>query len=263
MEIIVMGCGTSQGVPLVAHDNPGLDQANPKNWRSRTSIHVVIEGHHVQVDAAPEFRLQCLHNRIPAVDTFILTHGHADHVLGMDDLRQYCTNNGGAAIPVYSTAQGLKRVAAIYPYAIGEAASPGYIALDLRDMPAELILPGGGVIRSTLLPHGSEPTLGLVFEEPSSGMKFAYFTDCKTVPTPAVNLALDCDLAILDGLRPNFHPTHMTIGKACEVAAEIRTKQAYITHMTYQIDYATYTSSLAETHPHVGLCYDGLRIQLG
>ena len=105
-----MGCGTSQGVPLVAHDNPGLDQANPKNWRSRTSIHVVIEGHHVQVDAAPEFRLQCLQNKVPAVDTFILTHGHADHVLGMDDLRQYCTNNGGAAIPVYSTEQGLKRV---------------------------------------------------------------------------------------------------------------------------------------------------------
>jgi phosphoribosyl 1,2-cyclic phosphate phosphodiesterase len=181
----------------------------------------------------------------------------------MDDLRQYCTNNGGAAIPVYSTEQGLKRVETIYPYAIGEAASPGYIALDLHRMPEELMLPGGGVVRSILLPHGSEPTLGLIFEEPSTGTKFVYYTDCKTVPTPAVNLALDCDLAILDGLRPNFHPTHMTIGKACEVAGEIRAKQAYVTHMTYQIDYATYTESLAKEYPKVGLCYDGLRIQLG
>ena len=84
MEIIVMGCGTSQGVPLVAHDNAGLDLKNPRNWRTRTSVHVIIGGHHVQVDAAPEFRLQCIHNQIPRVDSFILTHGHADHILGID-----------------------------------------------------------------------------------------------------------------------------------------------------------------------------------
>ena len=83
-----MGCGTSQGVPLVAHDNPGIDLKNPRNWRTRTSVHVVIEGHHVQVDAAPEFRLQCLRNDIRDVDTFILTHGHADHVAGNAALRE-------------------------------------------------------------------------------------------------------------------------------------------------------------------------------
>ena len=66
MEILIMGCGTSQGCPLPAHDNPGLDLKNERNWRARTSIHVVIEGHHVQVDAAPEFRLQCLRERIEA-----------------------------------------------------------------------------------------------------------------------------------------------------------------------------------------------------
>jgi phosphoribosyl 1,2-cyclic phosphate phosphodiesterase len=262
MEIIVMGCGTSQGVPLVAHDNPGLDLNNPRNWRTRTSVHVVIEGHHVQVDAAPEFRLQCLQNKIPDVNTFILTHGHADHILGMDDLRQFCTNNDGSPIPVYTTETGKKRVEAIYPYAIGEAASPGYIALDLFLMPPELHLPGGGIVRSVLLPHGNEPTLGLVFEEPSTGKRFAYFTDCKTVPKAAMELARDCDLAILDGLRPNFHPTHMTIGKACEVSVELNARQTYITHMTYQIDYERYTQSLAIEYPKVGLCYDGLRIVL-
>ncbi len=263
MEIIVMGCGTSQGVPLVAHDNLGLDLKNPRNWRTRTSVHVVIEGHHVQVDAAPEFRLQCLHNNIQEVDSFILTHGHADHVLGMDDLRQFCTNNGGQAIPVYTTENGVRRVSAIYPYAIGEAASPGYIALDLYLMPKKLTLPGGGIVHAVVLPHGAEPTLGLVFEEPSTNTRFAYYTDCKAVPRDALELAHGCDVAILDGLRPTFHPTHMTIGKACEMAVKMEAKQAYITHMTYQIDYDTYTKSLAAEFPTVGLCYDGLRIQLG
>ncbi|MBJ7494125.1 MAG: MBL fold metallo-hydrolase [Opitutales bacterium] len=262
MEIIVMGCGTSQGVPLVAHDNPGLDLSNSKNWRTRTSVHVMIEGHHVQVDAAPEFRMQCLVNRVNEIDSFILTHGHADHVLGMDDLRQFCNNNG-KAMPVYTTAQGKLRIEAIYPYAIGALASPGYIELDVSLFPKELKLPGGGIVTSTVLPHGSESTLGLIFYEPSTGKKFVYYTDCKTLTREAIALAQDCDVAILDGLRPNFHPTHMTIGKACEMSVEINAKQAYITHMTYQTDYGKWPESeLAIAYPKVGLCYDGQRIIL-
>ena len=136
MEILIMGCGTSQGCPLPAHDNPGLDLKDPRNWRARTSVHVVIEGHHVQVDASPEFRTQCLKYDVREVDTFILTHGHADHVLGMDDLRQFCTNKGGAAIPAFSTEVGLERIKAIFPYAVGKPQASGYVSLSLSLMPS-------------------------------------------------------------------------------------------------------------------------------
>ncbi|NBY42140.1 MAG: MBL fold metallo-hydrolase, partial [Verrucomicrobia bacterium] len=187
---------------------------------------------------------------------------HADHVLGMDDLRQFCNNNG-KAMPVYTTAQGKHRIEAIYPYAIGALASPGYIELDVTLFPKELKLPGGGIVTSTVLPHGSESTLGLIFFEPSTGKKFVYYTDCKTLTREAIELAQGCDVAILDGLRPNFHPTHMTIGKACEMSVEMKAKQAYITHMTYQIDYGKWPESdLAKAYPKVGLCYDGQRIIL-
>ena len=263
MEILIMGCGTSQGCPLPAHDNPGLDLKNERNWRARTSIHVVIEGHHVQVDAAPEFRTQCLKYDVREVDTFILTHGHADHVLGMDDLRQFCTNKGGAAIPVYSTEVGLERIKAIFPYAVGKPQASGYVSLGLNLMPSKLILPGGGIIRSTLLPHGNESTLGLVFEEPSTGAKFAYYTDCRAMTEKSLELGEHADLAILDGLRPNPHPTHMTVDQACQAAHDLRAKRALLTHMTFQVDYDTYTAKLREAHPKVGLCYDGLRIELG
>jgi phosphoribosyl 1,2-cyclic phosphate phosphodiesterase len=262
VEITVLGCWTSQGVPLVAHDNPGWDRGEPRNWRTRSSIHVVLEGHHVQVDCGPDFRSQCLSCGIREVDTVILTHGHADHVLGMDDLRQFCTNRGGASIPVYSTDEGLGRIQAIFPYALGKPVSSGYVSLDPRLMPAELTLPGGGIVRSTLLPHGVD-VLGLVFEEPSTGARLAYYTDCKRVPAAARELAMDVDVAILDGLRPDWHPTHMTVAEACEVAAAIRARQAYLTHMTYQVDYATYARRLASEHPRVGLAHDGLILRLG
>lgn len=261
MEITVLGCGTSQGVPLVAHSNPGWDRGEPRNWRTRSSIHVVIEGHHVQVDCGPDFRSQCLNCGLTEVDTVILTHGHADHVLGMDDLRQFCTNRSGASIPLYSTDEGLARVQAIFPYAIGKPASSGYVALDPRLMPTELVLPGGGIVRSTLLPHGVD-VLGLVFEEPSTGARLAYFTDCKRVPAAARALAQGVDVAIIDGLRPEWHPTHLTVDEACDVAQAIGARQSYLTHMTYQVDYATYSRKLASTHPRVALAHDGLKLRL-
>ena len=94
-------------------------------------------------------------------------------------------------------------------------------------------------------------------------MKFAYYTDCRAMTEKSLELGEHADLAILDGLRPNPHPTHMTVDQACQAAHDLRAKRALLTHMTYQIDYATYTEQLQQTHPKVGLCYDGLRIELG
>ena len=88
MELIFLGTGTSQGVPLIAHPNEGLDLADRRNHRTRSSVHVVLDGLRVQVDCGPEFRLQCLWNDIRHIDLVILTHGHADHMMGLDDLRR-------------------------------------------------------------------------------------------------------------------------------------------------------------------------------
>ncbi|MDR2982320.1 MAG: MBL fold metallo-hydrolase [Puniceicoccales bacterium] len=261
MEIIFMGTGTSQGVPLIAHPNPGLDLGNPKNWRTRASIHVVIDESHVQVDAGPDFRQQCWQNNIPAVDTFILTHGHADHVVGMDDLRRYCDLRAGSAIPVYSTEEGLGRVRQIYPYALHDRPiSSGYVAFSLHDMPAVMTFAKGSEIRTTLLPHGRVETLGLVFWDKHSGKKFVYYSDCNDVPKEAMALAMDADVAVLDGLRPQPHPTHMSVEKAIEISRQMRARETFITHTTWQLDYDTWTPILAKDN--VKMAYDGLRLVL-
>ncbi len=260
MEVIFLGTGTSQGVPMIACDCPVCTSADPRNHRTRSCIHVVMDGLHIQVDAAPEFRLQCLREKITQLDFFILTHGHADHVNGMDDLRRYCDLLGGTALTVYSTEEGMARVQAIFPYAIADRpVSKGYAAFKLVPMPGVLELPQG-TIRSTLLPHGNINTLGLVFEEKSSGKRFAYYNDCKRVPTEAVTLARGADVVVLDGLRPELHPTHMNIEEACAAAAEIKGRTTYLTHLTHRLEHEEWSARLAGQG--VQLAYDGLRLKL-
>lgn len=259
MEVIFLGTGTSQGVPMIACDCAVCTSDDLRNRRTRASVHVVMDGLHIQVDASPEFRLQCLREKIEWVDLFILTHGHADHITGMDDLRRFCDLLGGNALTVYSTDEGMSRVLAVYPYTIMERpVVRGYPAFKLVEMPARLDLPQG-TIESTLLPHGGLNTLGLVFTEKSSGKKFAYYTDCKRVPREAVALARGSDLVVLDGLRPQPHPSHMSIDEAVQAAQEIGGAQTYLTHLTHLTDHATAEALLPSG---VKLAYDGLRIRL-
>src|ERR1051325_11354190 len=146
MEVVFLGTGTSQGVPMIACDCAVCTSQDPRNHRTRASVHVVMDGLHVQVDGAPELRLQCLREKITFVDFFILTHGHADHIAGMDDLRRFCDLKGGEALTVYSTDEGISRVLATYPYAIMERpVVKGYPAFKLLEMPIELDLPQGRI----------------------------------------------------------------------------------------------------------------------
>jgi len=259
MEVIFMGTGTSQGVPMIACDCEVCTSSDARNQRTRSSLHVVMDGLHIQVDAAPEFRLQCLREKIEQLDFFILTHGHADHITGMDDLRRFCDLRGGTALTVYTTDEGMARILSIFPYAIAERpVSPGYAAFKLVEMPSVLDLPQG-TIRSTLLPHGGINSLGLVFEEKSSGKKFVYYNDCKRVPREAVAWAEGADVVVLDGLRPDPHPTHMNIEEACAVAAEIGAPATYLTHLTHRIGHDEWSKKLPAG---VLLAYDGLRLRL-
>jgi phosphoribosyl 1,2-cyclic phosphate phosphodiesterase len=217
----------------------------------------VMDGLHIQVDASPELRLQCLKENITHTDLFILTHGHTDHITGMDDLRRFCDINGGTALPVYSTKEALERVKAIFPYAIlDKPLIKGYPAFSLHEMPALLSLPQG-TIQTTRLPHNGIDTLGLIFTEKSSNKKIAYYTDCKTVPEEALRLAQGADCLVIDGLRSLPHPGHLTIDEAAQVALEIKASQSYLIHLTHLSDHKTTEASLPSG---VKIAYDGLKL---
>lgn len=261
MDVIFLGTGTSQGVPMIAQPElPGAcDLGNARNWRTRASIHVVMDGFHIQVDAGPEFRLQCIHNAIEQIDLFILTHSHADHILGMDDMRRFCDLRGFSSLPVFSDPPSLERIRAIFPYAIRDRpAVKGYPAFRLREMPERLECHGGRIL-STRLPHGAMDVLGLVFIEEKTGRKLVYYTDCADVPPAALELARGADLLILDGLREEPHPTHMHIDKAVAVAGEIGAGRTYLTHLTFMVDHDLMQRRLPAG---VRLAYDGLRLSV-
>ena len=259
MEVVFLGTGTSQGVPMIACSCAVCNSRDPRNRRTRCSIHVSMGGLHIQVDAAQEFREQCLRCGVDHLDLFILTHGHADHVLGMDDLRRFCDVAGDRAITVYSTEEGMSRVGAIYPYAItGRPVAHGYPAFKLARMPPVLELEQG-TIRSTLLPHGGVNVLGLVFEERGTGARFVYYTDCKRVTAKALELAQGAHAAALDGLRPAEHPTHMNIAQAVEAAHQIGAPVTYLTHLTHAVDHGPTEAALPDG---IRLAYDGLRLTL-
>lgn len=260
MEVLFLGTGTSQGVPMIACDCAVCHSTDPRNRRTRTSIHVVMGGLHIQVDAAPEFREQCLRHGVRKVDAFLLTHAHADHILGMDDLRRFCDLRAFTGLPVYGTAEVLQRVRDIYPYAIGALpVFKGYPAFVLHEIPPVLDL-GVGTVTTTILPHGLVRVLGLVFEENETGAKFTYYTDCKDVTDEACALAHGSDVVVLDALRPDPHPTHMSISDALVVAAKIGAPRTLLTHMTHSVDHGVMEATLPAA---VRLAYDGLRLSIG
>ncbi len=260
MELIFLGTGTSQGVPLIAHpESGGCDLNDARNWRTRTSAHLKIAGLSLQIDAAPELRLQCIQNNITSIDYFFLTHGHADHVLGMDDLRRFIDLRDGAALPVFGNEEGLQRVREIYPYAIrSKPEFKGYPAFALHRMQASIELPGCRV-DCVELPHGRVAVMGLVFTELSSGKRIAYYTDCKHLTPRAIELAKGANLVVLDALRPMPHPTHISVHEAVETARKLNADQTWFTHMSYLVDHVEDGRNLPD---RMAFAHDGLKVVL-
>ncbi len=260
MKIRFMGTGTSQGVPMIGCACSVCASTNPKNRRYRTHVHVEMGGLNIQVDAAPEFRLQALAFKIPKIDLALLTHGHADHIQGCDDLRQYCDMRKGEAIPIYSNEEGIRRLKAIYPYAIRDKAEfKGYPAFSPQPMPVVLDLKNAGKVYSTKQSHGRFDTLGLVFEEGDTGKRIAYYTDCDSVSSEAVELAQGADILVIDALRPQPHPSHLTIEQAVQAAQRIKAKRSYLIHMTHFVEHEKTT---AELPGDIALSYDGMLLEL-
>ncbi len=258
MKLTFLGTGTSQGVPTIANDFTELDLANRKNWRTRSSAYIDMGGLKILVDAAPELRMQCLDNDIRSLDIFLLTHGHADHIAGMDDLRRFCDMREDNTLPVYSNAYGTERIRAMFPYALGDKPKErGYPCFRLKEMPNILELSNGGRIYSTPLKHGPVETLGLVFE--FGKKRIAYFTDCKKLSKEAKALAKNADVVVLDALKLKEHPSHMSIYEAIEAAQNLHAKQTFFTHMTGHIDYGVWSQKLP---PNMYLAYDTLCVEI-
>lgn len=252
-----LGTGTSQGVPIIGREYPPAFLANPKNHRLRSSLYVETPHVRLVVDTTPDFRQQMLREKLGYLDAIIVTHSHADHILGMDDCRRVCDLRGGP-LPIYATDFTLAQLRRVFDYAFdGRQIPRGYFHPDPQTVTDHIHL-GDLSIRCFNLPHGSITTLGLVFLQ-AGHLRLAYFSDCSAVTPEALDAARGAPVVVLDALRRTPHPTHMCLDEALTTARRLQAGQTWLTHLTHEYDHDV---DQAELPPGVGFAWDGLRIHL-
>lgn len=251
MRITFLGTGTSVGVPRIACKCPVCQSDNPKNKRLRCSILLEYGAHVVLVDTGPDLRTQALRYAIDRVDAVLLTHGHADHLHGLDDIRAYCFSMEGP-MPCYADGRTMERINLVFGYAFDSPYKHALPQLDLRliDGPFQLF---GTEIEPVEVLHGRLPVLG--FRVGS----FAYVTDCSQISDASIKQLEGLDTLVLDALRHRAHPTHFTLEQALEMVERLRPRMTYFTHIAHDLDHDVTNRTLPG---HAQLACDGLVLEL-
>lgn len=251
----ILGCGTSTGVPVPACKCEICTSNNPKNKRSRTSALIKVrENYNILIDASTDLRWQALAWNIESINAVLFTHAHADHILGIDDLRSYNFVQR-SSIPCYGATDTLKEIKRCFSYIFDpvpgyEGGPPPQLTLfevhDFQPFNVDTLR-----VQPFNLMHGKTPVTGFRFGE------LAYATDCNFMPDATKDILRNIKVLILDGLRHEPHKTHYTIDEAIALSKELGVEKTYLTHMTHTVEYDRVSRDLPE---NVFLAYDGLEI---
>ncbi len=255
MRVTFLGTGTSHGIPVIACGCPVCLSDDSRNKRLRPSVYVQSNATSILVDVTPDFRQQALRAGIQRIDAVFLTHTHADHIMGLDDVRVF-TQRSGRKMPVYGSAETIRNIQRIFPYACTDTpAWPSLPRFDLRVVrPGEEFLLGDMTASAVSLPHGWMEVYGYVFEK-----RLAYLTDCNDVPDPVVQSLRGVPVLVLDALRPRPHPTHLTIEQAVAVAGRVEAGLTLLTHISHETEHASVEKTLPAG---VRLAWDGMRVEI-
>lgn len=254
VEVIMLGTGTSHGVPMIGCHCAVCKSDDPHDRRTRTSIYVRFGALRLLVDTSPELRIQCTTYGIDAIDAVLFTHHHADHVMGLDDLRRFNWLMK-KAIPCYGSQRTLSGLRRMFSYAFEPAPDSPHSRpqLALQPIDAEPFTIGEQTIIPVPLEHGSLPVLGFRFGD------FAYCTDCNHIPESSLDRLGDLEVLVLDALRRTDHPAHFTLDQAVNMARTIGAKRTYFTHMTHELGHSATNADLPDG---MALAHDGLRLSL-
>jgi phosphoribosyl 1,2-cyclic phosphate phosphodiesterase len=217
-------------------------------------MHLESGGVHIQVDTPPDFPEQALEYDIRHIDAVLITHAHADHMFGFDDIRRFNTIQD-CVIPAYADAATIAEIRRIFRY-ISTDKIPGFYRPQIDFIVVDGVFEIGGV-RITPLPveHGFSPTFGYLFE--ADGRSLGYVPDCKVMPDKTVDLLRGADVVILDALRHRQHKTHMTIEESVALLQKIGAKSSYLVHLCHDVDHTELSESLPSG---INVSHDGIEI---
>ena len=257
MRLTLLGTGTSQGVPMLACQCRVCTSPDPRDRRFRSSAWLEDENLSVVIDTSPDFRSQALRAGIPRLDAAVYTHSHADHIAGFDDLRTYSVKNGNR-IPIYADPYTLSRLHKAFDYAFDiNHRSSAYVCPEPHRIEGPFQL-GSVTFVPLPVPHGAMITTGFRLDR-DGRPRAAYLPDCSAVPAPIRELLREIPILIIDGLRDEPHPTHLTIAEAMEVSRAVHAQRTWLTHLTHLTLHAEREALLPA---NVRLAYDGLQLDL-
>lgn len=255
-QLIMLGTGTSVGVPTIGCGCAVCQSGDPKNQRTRSSVILGLPEGNLLIDTTPDLRHQLLRERIGVVHAVLYTHEHTDHMMGMDDLRLFPFYLGHP-VPLYCEPKVQRRIEQAFEYAFNaekpthEGAVPQVRFQNLSLDPLELL---GVKITPIRLLHGPRfVVLGFRIG------RIAYCTDTSAIPAESWELLQDLDLLILDALRNRPHLTHFSLEQAVEVGQRCGAKRVLFTHISHELDHHATNATLPA---HMALAYDGQRINL-
>jgi len=253
VRITFLGTGTSHGVPMIGCECATCRSTDPHDNRLRPSIFIETSTARVLVDAGPDLREQALRHRIARVDAIVFTHGHADHILGMDDVRRFNALMDGS-MPCYGDAATLEDIRRMFSY-VFDPATPkggGLPQLDLRVIDGPFSV-GDIHLQPVPIWHGRRRILGFRVGG------FAYLTDCSRIDEAAWPLLERLDVLVLDALREKPHPTHFSLSDAIATAARIGAARTFFTHMAHDLPHEATNARLPDG---MRLAHDGLVLSM-
>ena len=251
IQITILGSGTSAGVPMIGCKCEVCTSTDPRDKRTRTSIVVEYDDRSILVDVTPELRLQAIDNDLMRVDSVVITHAHADHVMGMDDLRRFNVLMDGP-LDIWMDEPTSKAVLRCFGYCFSLTKEEGVF----RPMLVERRIDGpfdlyGRTWTPIPMIHGKGDVLGFRIGD------FAYCTDVSFMPKKSYELIEGLDLLILDALQETKHPTHFNIAEALAVVDRVKPKRTYFTHMSHRVKHERDEPKLPD---NVKFLYDGMKL---
>jgi phosphoribosyl 1,2-cyclic phosphate phosphodiesterase len=253
MKITLLGTGTSQGIPVIACKCDVCRSSDPKDKRLRSAIMVEDGKTRIVVDAGPDFRQQMLQHNVDSLDAILLTHEHADHIFGLDDIRSFNWLRR-SAMDVYCESRVQENLKNIFNYVFAQNKYPGIPRMDLITVDSNPFKVGDIEVVPIRLYHHKLPVYGFRFGN------FAYLTDFNTIEDPEFEKLTGIDLLVICALRKESHISHLNLKSALDIIEKLSLRKAYLTHMSHDI--GKYADLIKELPTNVEPGYDGLVLEL-